>query len=106
MQQFKETLSLLEMVDLLVLPTCRDSDDESASLCRKQEILLYIAPLVLYDTFYPRRFLPVDPPTFFSICLDVLLSLFVYDLLFTIVHFICHKVRIAPDYFPRACFRD
>lgn len=61
-------------------------------LCRKQEALLYIAPLALYDVVYPRRDLPVLPPSFARLVAEVFLSLFFYDLFFTVVHYTSHKV--------------
>eukprot|EP00892_Ulva_mutabilis_P008331 jgi/Ulvmu1/5870/UM025_0132.1 len=59
---------------------------------RKQEVLLYILPLALFDVVYPRRDLPVLPPSFARLVADVFLSLFFYDLFFTAIHYSSHKV--------------
>lgn len=65
---------------------------QRVQMCRKQEILLYIAPLALFDVIYPRRQLPEAPPSFARLVAEVFLSLFFYDLFFTIVHFVSHQV--------------
>ena len=58
-------------------------------------MLLYVAPLLLFDCLYPRRALPVAPPTAASLLADVYSSLFFYDLFFAICHFAMHKVRVV-----------
>lgn len=66
---------------------------QDSPLCRKQELLLYILPLALFDVIYPRRNLPERAPSFARLSADVFLSLFFYDLFFTIGHYVSHKAR-------------
>ena len=75
----------------LVYPHCLPLNEWQ--LCRKQEILLYIVPLALFDVVYPRRQIPDLPPSSARLASEVFLSLFFYDLFFTIGHYISHKVR-------------
>lgn len=56
------------------------------------EGLLYIAPIALFDFAFPRRQLPETAPSAAQLGCEVLLSLFLYDLLFTAGHLLCHKV--------------
>lgn len=56
------------------------------------EGLLYIAPIALFDLAFPRRKLPETAPSAAQLGCEVLLSLFLYDLLFTAGHLLCHKV--------------
>ena len=61
---------------------------------RKQEVLLYMVPLLVFDCVYPRRKLPELAPTLASLAADVFLSLFFYDLFFTVSHLAMHRVRL------------
>jgi hypothetical protein len=86
----------------LVMYTCSTGcdeltghDAEVSQTCRKQEILLYILPLAAFDFVYPRRQLPEQPPSFARLVAEVFLSLFFYDLFFTVIHYASHQVRAA-----------
>ena len=56
-------------------------------------MLLYLVPLFAFDFIYPRRQLPDAAPTAAVLVADVFLSLFFYDLFFTISHIAMHQVR-------------
>ena len=51
----------------------------------------YLAPILTYDLFFPRRVLPVECPGFFEILVSVALALFVYDMIFFPIHVLFHK---------------
>ena len=53
--------------------------------------LLFLAPLFLIDTLYPRRKLPVEPPTSAGLLGGVASSLFLYDFLFFWIHVALHR---------------
>lgn len=59
-----------------------------------QETVWYWTPLALFDWIYPRRSLPVAPPTFWTLALEVLAALMVYDALFFCFHLLFHKVPL------------
>jgi len=56
-----------------------------------QEFALYLVPLLVFDWLYPRRALPVAPPSTCRLALDVVASLAVYDALFSATHRAMHR---------------
>jgi hypothetical protein len=50
-----------------------------------QEFALYLVPLLVFDWLYPRRALPVAPPSTCRLALDVVASLAVYGAFYTLV---------------------
>uniref|UniRef100_A0A7R9SWM1 Fatty acid hydroxylase domain-containing protein n=1 Tax=Pycnococcus provasolii TaxID=41880 RepID=A0A7R9SWM1_9CHLO len=56
-----------------------------------QEVLLYLAPLAMYDHVKPRRVLPPDAPTALACLAQVMCSLLLYDCLFAIFHRAMHS---------------
>eukprot|EP01059_Diplonema_ambulator_P025944 TRINITY_DN43074_c0_g1_i1.p1 TRINITY_DN43074_c0_g1~~TRINITY_DN43074_c0_g1_i1.p1 ORF type:complete len:308 (+),score=18.63 TRINITY_DN43074_c0_g1_i1:50-973(+) len=60
-----------------------------------QELLVYITPIFALDYLYPRRaarLAAAPTPTSTRICAEIIAALFLYDLFFTITHYIVHKV--------------
>mmetsp|Transcript_36064 Transcript_36064/g.44860 ORF Transcript_36064/g.44860 Transcript_36064/m.44860 type:complete len:295 (+) Transcript_36064:191-1075(+) len=52
----------------------------------------YLAPLLIFDHFYPRRQLPENAPGFFQMVFGVIAAIWLYDLIFYPVHCLLHKV--------------
>jgi cholesterol 25-hydroxylase len=60
---------------------------------RWKEPIGYLLPWLVVDFFYPRRKLPIDPPTLFRLIREVFVGLLLYDLFFFIGHFAFHKIK-------------
>ena len=58
---------------------------------RTYQAFWYIAPLALFDFFFPRRTLPVKAPTALQVCAEVACSILVYDVLFFCGHAFLHQ---------------
>jgi hypothetical protein len=56
--------------------------------------IAYLAPLLLFDSIYPRRVLPEEPPTFHGLLGSVCLSIFCYDFAFYWIHLAMHRVKV------------
>lgn len=74
------------------------SDDLSARNGRQsaffKETIWYIAPWLVIDCFWKRRYLPAEPPTFLQILAQIFLALLAFDFFFFVGHVTLH-------YFPR-----
>lgn len=57
-----------------------------------QEFLLYLVPLLVLDSVFPRRVLPLQAPTAATLSAQVLAALLVYDALFAATHRLMHHV--------------
>ena len=60
-----------------------------------KQFLVYVVPIFSIDYLYPRRGPKIDfadVPTAGLVVRDVLLSLFLYDLFFTITHYTVHRI--------------
>jgi hypothetical protein len=55
--------------------------------------IAYLAPLLLFDSIYPRRILPEESPTFHGLLGSVCLSIFCYDFAFYWIHLAMHRVK-------------
>jgi sterol desaturase/sphingolipid hydroxylase (fatty acid hydroxylase superfamily) len=56
--------------------------------------IAYLAPLLLFDSVYPRRILPEESPSFHGLLGSVCLSIFCYDFAFYWIHLAMHRVKI------------
>ena len=57
-----------------------------------RELSLYLVPLLVFDSLYPRRVLPVESPTARLLAGEVFASLALYDALFAASHRLMHAV--------------
>ena len=63
----------------------------------KQELWAYVLPLAAFDWLYPRRVLPVAPPSALRLCAEIAAGLVLYDLFFFACHLAFHRLpRLAP----------
>lgn len=54
-------------------------------------LVAYLAPLAVFDWLWPRRSLPIAPPTAVALIGGVVAALIVYDFLFFWLHVVLHK---------------
>eukprot|EP00730_Choanoeca_flexa_P018171 TRINITY_DN8820_c0_g1_i2.p1 TRINITY_DN8820_c0_g1~~TRINITY_DN8820_c0_g1_i2.p1 ORF type:complete len:300 (+),score=28.16 TRINITY_DN8820_c0_g1_i2:102-1001(+) len=52
----------------------------------------YLIPLMVFDYLFPRRQLPLEPPTVFGLLGQIILLLVLYDALFFVGHYTMHRV--------------